>query len=57
MAFLKVKDVATLKLELFPVQDCVIGRHDGQRQTVEGAQAVRINMGAVKLELGLCRRR
>ncbi len=38
MAFLKVKDVATIKLELFPVQDCVIGIHDGERQTVEGAQ-------------------
>lgn len=32
----------------------VIGIHDGQRQTVEDAQAVKINMGAVKLQLDLC---
>lgn len=51
----QVNDVATLKLELFPVLDCVTGVHAGQRRTAEGAPAVKIDTGAVKLKLDLCR--
>lgn len=52
----QVKDVATVKRAVFYVGLCH-RRTRWSAQTAEVAQAVKINMGAVKLKLDLCRLR